>query len=520
MIFKSIKWRLQLWHGAILLIVLAAFGYTAFELERGRQFRRIDDELHRRINLIANVLRQTPRGPGLENAPLDDRSPAPRPNRPAPPGNRQPPRGFHLPPEAANLFDSSNTNGFYYVLWARDGNELSRSENVPRPDYLWKNGPFTTVNTLPPSSVISSDPGPPKYRGQIQDELHRPGERINVREDALRMHGEFREMEITMPPGERILVGRSVAVELQELRRSALKLAGVGGVILLLGLAGGWWIATRAIRPIRAISATAAEISGSDLSRRIPATETESELGQLAAVLNSTFARLESAFARQQQFTSDAAHELRTPVSVILTQTQGALHRERSGAEYRETLEACQRAAQRMRRLIESLLELARLDDAAAARREPQDLARQAGECVDLVRPLANDRQISIHTELAPAICLGDGDQLALVITNLVANAVHYNRDGGEVRIRTRVEGGEAILSVADNGIGIAPEHLPHIFERFYRADAARTTSQGRMGLGLAITKAIVESHGGRITVTSELANGSLFEVRLPTVGK
>src|SRR5204862_5783999 len=130
---------------------------------------------------------------------------------------------------------------------------------------------------------------------------------------------------------------------------------GIGGCILLVGLAGGWWLATGAIRPIEGISATAAKISAGDLSQRIDVAETESELGRLAGVLNSTFARLETAFAQQQQFTSDAAHELRTPVSVILTQTQAALARERPAAEYREIIEACQRAAQRMRRLIESL---------------------------------------------------------------------------------------------------------------------------------------------------------------------
>src|SRR5207245_2533484 len=118
----------------------------------------------------------------------------------------------------------------------------------------------------------------------------------------------------------------------------------------------------RAIRPIKEISATASRISGGDLSQRIPADDTDNELGQLANVLNSTFARLESIFAQQARFTADAAHELRTPVSVMLTQTQSALTRDREAVEYRETVEACQRAAQRMRRLIESLLELARLD--------------------------------------------------------------------------------------------------------------------------------------------------------------
>jgi signal transduction histidine kinase len=208
---------------------------------------------------------------------------------------------------------------------------------------------------------------------------------------------------------------------------------------------------------------------------------------------------------------------LRTPVSVILTQTQGTLNRERSPAEYRETLESCQRAAQRMRRLIESLLALARLDAGpVSSRREPLDLARCATDCVELVQPLATERRITIQSQLAEAPCVGDADQLVLVINNLLTNAIHYNRDGGNIAINTRMENDRAVLTVSDNGPGIAPEHLPHIFDRFYRADAARTSSQGRAGLGLAITKAIVEAHGGTIQVASEPGRGSSFEVRLP----
>ncbi|HEX5398329.1 MAG TPA: histidine kinase dimerization/phospho-acceptor domain-containing protein, partial [Verrucomicrobiae bacterium] len=146
------------------------------------------------------------------------------------------------------------------------------------------------------------------------------------------------------------------------MKMTAWRFAGFGAIILVFGLAGGGWFVSRAMRPIENISSAATKISAGDLSQRINLAETESELGQLAAVLNSTFARLDAAFAQQKQFASDAAHELRTPVSVILTQTQTALTRERAAAEYRETVEACQRAAQRMRKLIRALLELARLD--------------------------------------------------------------------------------------------------------------------------------------------------------------
>jgi heavy metal sensor kinase len=324
-----------------------------------------------------------------------------------------------------------------------------------------------------------------------------------------------RELVVFTPPGECIVAGRNFSDEFAGLRRSGWLLLGAGGGVLTLGLLGGWWVSTRAIRPIKDISATAARISAGDLAQRIPAADTENELGQLASVLNSTFDRLEAAFAQQRQFTSDAAHELRTPVSVMLTQTQTALKRERSGAEYRQTLESCQRAAQRMRRLIESLLELARLDAGQEQMKYlPFDLSLTARDCAEMIRPLAEERGVKMALELTPLRCVGDSDRVGQVITNLLSNALQYNRPGGEIRMRTQANNGTAVLVVADTGQGIAPEALPRIFERFYRVEKSR--SSGHAGLGLAISKAIVAAHGGSIEASSEFGTGSTFTIRLP----
>jgi heavy metal sensor kinase len=334
----------------------------------------------------------------------------------------------------------------------------------------------------------------------------------------IRARGNLREIISFTPPGEAVIAGINIGAEQAELRRLGWLLFTAGAGVLLLGLAGGWWMATRAIRPIQDISTTAAKISAGDLSQRIETGEAESELGQLAGVLNSTFARLDAAFAQQKQFTSDAAHELRTPVSVILTQIQSALTRERSGPEYRETLEACQRAAQRMRRLIESLLELARFDAGQQPLKQmPFDLAAVARDCAELVQPLAEERGVVIFSELPEAKCQGDSERVGQVVTNLLTNAVNYNRRGGEVWVRTRLINGSVELSVADSGPGIPEEHLPKIFDRFYRVDTARTSAQGRSGLGLAICKAIVEAHGGSIAVANRSGGGAEFSVRLPT---
>ncbi|HEY1111713.1 MAG TPA: ATP-binding protein, partial [Opitutaceae bacterium] len=240
-------------------------------------------------------------------------------------------------------------------------------------------------------------------------------------------------------------------------------------------------------------------------------------LGELATVLNSTFARLEAAFADQKNFTADASHELRTPLAVILTETQRVLSRERTAAEYREAIEICREAAQEMKRLTESLLELARFDAGQETlRRQPFDLAVVAQAAVDLMRPLAVERNIKVEVACAPASASGDPDRLRQVAVNLLQNAVRYNRDGGEIRVTTSATEHEAVLTVSDTGGGIAAEALPHVFERFYRADKARSRAQGGTGLGLAICKAIVAAHGGSIAIESEVGKGTTLTVRLP----
>lgn len=473
MFFNSLRWRLQLWHGLILCLVLTGFGLTAYRLQHANELRRVDQELQRRLGPLLETLRRPqPGSPGGER-----RGPPPRN------GNDEPPpplREFRLNPNRAALFEGE-TNAFYYVIQTRTGRELSRSASAP--------GEIPTPPLAPRAAPLART----------------------------RQRGEWRELYEFTPPGECLLVGRSIAPELAGLRELAFWLTGLGGTVLLLGLAGGWWLATRAIRPIDDISAAAAKIAGGDLSHRIDTADTHNELGRLAAVLNSTFARLDAAFTQQARFTADASHELRTPVSVILTQTQMALSRERSAADYRETLEACQRAAQRMRRLIESLLELARLDAGQEPlQRASFDLGRTAQDCIELVRPLAVDRHIPLHCELPAVPCFGDSERLAQVVTNLLTNAIVHNQPGGEVRVSAHLENGFALLTVADTGPGIPAEELPRLFERFHRTDQSRTGATGGTGLGLAISKAIIDAHGGTLTVESQPGAGTSFTFRLP----
>jgi signal transduction histidine kinase len=205
----------------------------------------------------------------------------------------------------------------------------------------------------------------------------------------------------------------------------------------------------------------------------------------------------------------------------LISEAQTALARDRSAAEYRETVEACLDTAQQMRRLAESLLQLARFDAGQERmERNTVDLAETTRVCVERLRPLTAQRGIQIHCDLGPAETLGDADRLSQVITNFLSNAIQDNKDNGEIRVRTSVENGAAVLTVTDTGIGIAAEDLPRIFERFYRADKSRARADGRSGLGLAICKAIVDAHGGAIEVTSRPGAGTTVTVRFPPLDR
>jgi len=207
-------------------------------------------------------------------------------------------------------------------------------------------------------------------------------------------------------------------------------LSGAGLGVFLIGIAGGWWLTSRAIRPIEEISETARRISAGNLAERIPVAG-ENELGKLATVLNSTFSRLEEAFVRQRQFTADASHELRTPLTLMITEAQSALLREREPEEYREALTGCLEAAQQMRRLTDALLELARSDDGESADVVEVDLADCARSVIERLRPLAAERGVTLVQDLSSAVIRGTPGRCELVIANLLANAIHYNKPGG-----------------------------------------------------------------------------------------
>lgn len=572
--FKSLRWRLQAWHAVVLLIVLTSFGGVVYGLHWRTRLQQVDGELHRATNAVMSQswrlvpwrprrreptrqdadfatrveqnlanrqgtgellnrnptpdarelvtpgdaaqqpLNETPsrspiadaREPAVADAaqqrPNDapTRNPIPDAREQAASGPRERPFREPDPPPAEfeELFHGDEESRLYFIIWGRNGKVLQKSDSAPDLEYPDLHAELAV--RLP--------------RDRRADHLYRevitcvPMPRPPMRAGDQGPH---------LPFDWNILVGRSIDKDIVAQHHSGLRLIAIGLIILSGGVLGAGWLSARAIRPIDAMTATAEAISAQNLSERIDVSDTDSELGKLATVLNGSFDRLQDAVERQRQFTADASHELRTPLSVIAAHTELALSRERSSEEYQATLETCWRASQRMKSLIDSLLLLARFDSGTPSmNRSRVDLDSLIRECVELVEPLATARGIRIDCETVASPVWADAERLIQVVTNLMTNAIRYNVDGGSIHVSNRIESATAVICVTDTGVGISADQLPRIFDRFYQVDKARSRAEGSCGLGLSICKTIVEAHGGTISATSQIDVGTTVQVRLP----
>ncbi len=292
---------------------------------------------------------------------------------------------------------------------------------------------------------------------------------------------------------------------------------GALGVLFVASLGVGWVVAGRVLRPIGSITAVARDIQATDLSRRIELPGPEDELKQLADQFDAMLARLDAAFAAQRQFTADASHELRNPLAIIRTNVDVALADPHADPdELRHTITVVKRASDRMARLVDDLLALARRQE-PTLEHEPVDLGLAVTEASDDFVVPAAARNIVLDRAIAPGVVVtGDRDALKRAVANLLDNAVRLAPAGSRIRLATDSEGDRAWIAVADEGPGISPVDQPHVFDRFWRADKARSRADGGTGLGLAIVRQIAQSHGGSIRLQSKVGVGSSFVIWLP----
>lgn len=456
----SIGVRLTLWYLAIFALAQILFGAGMWFILRHNLYDLVDDGLEAQVDDLRNFLRSQPKD-----------------------------RPIAKVQEEVNETYTIEHPGDYLALYAEDNQLIYRSAFMQAHQAI----------LLPPNQVKR-----PVVRSGWID-----GRPFRFLFQKLQVNGHVYTVEMGIPADD--------AVEtLHDFRVYLLMFA---PLLLLVAAGGGYWLSRRALSPVDSLVRTAREVSGANLSSRLQKLETGDELQRLSDTLNAMLDRIESAFQRITQFTADASHELRTPVSLIRTEAELALRRSRGEAEYKESLRHILLEAERTTALIEQLLSMARADSGRETLHfEPVDLRQTLRGVVDGWQQVATIRNLQFSASLdAPDFSvLGDETLLRRLVDVLLDNAFKYTPSPGSVHLSLETQGESAIIRVQDSGVGIADEDQGKIFERFYRVDKARSRAQGGAGLGLAIAQWIVTQHGGSIGVESRPGQGSTFRVELP----
>jgi len=288
--------------------------------------------------------------------------------------------------------------------------------------------------------------------------------------------------------------------------------------IVAVAVGGGHLLVTRALAPVEIIGRKAEQISLRNLSERLPVVPTGDELERLSIAVNHMITRLDEAFQHNRRFMADASHELRTPLTVIRGELEAAAQQARLPSDLRDTIGNVLEEVERLAGIVECLFALAKLEAGDAQAKWAQfDLAKLATTTAEQMCLLAEDKGVSISCDAPRAIAVeGDSARLKQVVVNLLDNAIKYTPPGGKVNLSVAESNATAVLEVADNGIGIPATEQPHVFDRFFRVDKARSRDLGGAGLGLAIVKSICTAHGGQVAVQSIEGHGSRFKVELP----
>jgi heavy metal sensor kinase len=453
----SIRWKLALWYGGVLAVVLTVFSAAVFLTMRHQLLRRIDQGL---AEELADVLSEIQR--------------------------------------------ADDTTSLHEWLVRRFAQHEGFDFQITRPG-----GERFFVNPrLADRSLPIPDPEPASASPHYESVT-------------LGSAGRWRVVMVQVPGPDgplTVQVARSLAAYDQESTELLSTFLLVGPLTLLVTVAGGYFLARRVLAPVHHMTQAANQIRADRLSQRIVVDNPDDELGALARTLNGMLDRLERSFAEMQRFTADAAHELRTPLAVIRNEAEVALRMPRTSEEYSHVLENLLEETNRLSDMADQLLFLCRQDAGLHPTvREVVALDALLREVVGNMQLVAEEKGVALSLEdNPPCQLLGDGRQLRRVFYNLLDNALKYTGRGGRVTVRSRQAEGAVVVTVRDTGVGIPAEHLPRIFDRFYRADPSRMRDGSGVGLGLSICQSIVRALGGSITVESIVAKGTTVRVMLP----
>jgi heavy metal sensor kinase len=458
---RSVRLRLTFWYVLLLAIILAAFSAGIYLTLRHNLYANLDDSIQNRANIFLDIVRYEGDRPTLAGVVSSD----------------DPNQGESF----VRVFDASGELSF-------DGSAVAGDVPIDR--------------RAVESALV----------GKTMTRSVDVGEAFRVRTLPIERDGRITGvLEVGLSEGD-----------VSETLQALLLILGIAyPVTLLVASVGGVFLAERALAPVDRVTRLARRMSAEDLSQRLNLRLPDDEVGRLARTFDEMIARLDDAFRRQRQFTADASHELRTPLTAMKGQVEVALSRPREAAAYREVLQAVNEEVDRLIRLVGSLLTLAKADAGQIPIAcEAVNLGELITAAVEQVRPVARQRHLELRVEHGPDVTLeADEDLLLQLLLNLLDNAVKYTPAGGQVTVGWNVDGRHIDLRIRDTGIGIASEHLPHVFDRFYRADKARSRAEGGAGLGLSICRWIAEAHGGSISVQSAPGKGTTFTVRLPLNG-
>ena len=505
-ILNSIKTRLLFWQMLLLASVLITLLQMHQHVRHNELISTTDVELRRIQNLImpaiaskrknarASFRNETPQRRKFFNREMDD-MPARLNQRFDPPKRDQPtdPRRKELSQipakmdsdpvlKAKEVLDDILKKSVYIVSWSlRSGEEDQRFGNVPE--------------SLKFETYYNPD---------------------DIQQTTYTRNGN-RELVIKHRGRNLIVIGQpltQINKQMTEIRENMLL---VGISIFIFALLSGRIIIDRGLRPVRVISDTAREIASGRREKRIRLSDAPQELEGMATTLNHTFDSLDEAIRRQARFTADASHELRTPVSIIMAQTQTVLRKERTIEQYKSALSACLRAGRRMKNLSDSLLDLTRMDAQGLSLDIHEcDLGPLLSDAAEFTDDISDKHKVTYIASATSVLANVDNNRIQQVIINLVGNAIKHNPEGCEIEVSLEADGNNALIKLSDNGIGIPADHLPHIFERFYRVDKSRSRESGGSGLGLSIVRNIVEAHNGTITAESIPGTNTTFTVYLP----